>query len=293
MSIKFTKPDISFLQTTSVISNRTAVDKVLNRAQVLYDAMNDNGSSFVSIYHSNYSTIRIEIRNFIPNSSNNETKDTIFIKLTSPINELSRLNVSSAIGFKSTSNIQKSIHSFKEYVNQQLFGSLNNLSMDVYDFAISSKIEFNTKEDRIAFTRGITSIVERDESVFKSIDPFYPGIIKATPIGYIMIHYYSHSFCYTMDAFHNPKNHAYCGYYFSKFCIRKIDDTSVNFEIYLTPSESRHSTHPLNLNDFNIRELQMYASSIIKDIFTDSVFYNEIPHLKEYIDQLEYHPSYK
>ena len=293
MSIKFTKPDISFLQTTLVISNRTAVDKVLNRAQVFYDAMNDNGSSFVSIYHSNYSTIRIEIRNFIPNSSNNETKDTIFIKLTSPINELSRLNVSSAIGFKSTSDIQKSIHSFKEYVNQQLFGSLNNLSMDVYDFTIRSKIEFNTKEDRIAFTRGITSIVERDESVFKSIDPFYPGIIKAKTIGYIMIHYYSHSFCYTMDAFHNPKNHAYCGYYFSKFCIRKIDDTSVNFEIYLTPSESRHSTHPLNLNDFNIRELQMYASSIIKDIFTDSVFYNEIPHLKEYIDQLEYHPRYK
>ena len=292
MSIKFTKPDISFLQTTLVISNRTAVDKVLNRAQVLYDAMNDDGSSFVSIYRSNYSTIRIEIRNFIPNSSNNE-KDTIFIKLTSPINELSRLNVSSAIGFKSTSNIQKSIHSFKEYVNQQLFGSLNNLSMDVYDFAISSKIEFSTKEDRIAFTRGITSIVERDESVFKSIDPFYPGIIKAKTIGYIMIHYYSHSFCYTMDAFHNPKNHAYCGYYFSKFCIRKIDDTSVNFEIYLTPSESRHSTHPLNLNDFNIQELQMYASSIIKDIFTDSVFYNEIPHLKEYIDQLEYHPRYK
>ena len=165
--------------------------------------------------------------------------------------------------------------------------------MDVYDFAISSKIEFNTKEDRIAFTRGITSIVERDESVFKSIDPFYPGIIKAKTIGYIMIHYYSHSFCYTMDAFHHPKNHAYCGYYFSEFCIRKIDDTSINFEIYLTPSESRHSTHPLNLNDFNIRELQMYASSIIKDIFTDSVFYNEIPHLKEYIDQLEYHPRYK
>lgn len=254
--------------------------------------MNDNGSSFISIYRSNYSTIRIEIRNFIPNSSNNE-KDTIFIKLTSPIAELSRLNVSSAIGFKSTSNIQKSIHSFKEYVNQQLFGSLNNLSMDVYDFAISSKIEFNTKEDRIAFTRGITSIVERDESVLKKIDPFYPGIIKAKTIGYIMIHHYNHSFCYTMDAFHHPKNHAYCGYYFSKFCIRRIDDTSVNFEIYLTPSESRHSTHPLNLNDFNTQELQMYASSIIKDIFTDSVFYNEIPHLKEYIDQLEYHPRYK
>ena len=106
MSIRFTKPDISFLQTTSVISNRTAVDKVLNRAQVLYDAMNDNGTSFVSIYRSNYSTIRIEIRNFIPNSSKNETRDTIFIKLTSPIAELSRLNVSSAIGFKSTSDIQ-------------------------------------------------------------------------------------------------------------------------------------------------------------------------------------------
>ena len=292
MSIKFTKPDVSFLQTTSVISNRTAVDKVLNRAQVLYDAMNDDGTSFVSIYRSNYSTIRIEIRNFIPNSSKNE-KDTIFIKLTSPIAELSRLNVSSAIGFKSTSNIQESIHSFKEYVNQQLFGSLNNLSMDVYDFAISSKIEFNTKEDRIAFTREITSIVERDESVLKKIDPFHPGIIKAKTIGYIMIHHYNHSFCYIMDAFHHPENHAVCGYYFSKFCIRRIDDTSVNFEIYLTPSESRHSTHPLNLNDFNIRELQMYASSIIKDIFTDSVFYNEIPHLKEYIDQLEYHPRYK
>ena len=292
MSIRFTKPDISFLQTTSVISNRTAVDKVLNRAQVLYDAMNDNGTSFVSIYRSNYSTIRIEIRNFIPNSSKNE-KDTIFIKLTSPINELSRLNVTSAIGFKSTSTIQESIHSLKEYVNQQLFGSLNNLSMDVYDFAISSKIEFNTKEDRIAFTRGITSIVERDESVFKSIDPFYPGIIKAKTIGYIMIHRYNHSFCYIMDAFHHPENHAFCGYYFSKFCIRRIDDTSVNFEIYLTPSESRHSIQPLNLNDFNIQELQMYASSIIKDIFTDSVFYNEIPHLKEYIDQLEYHPRYK
>ena len=292
MSIKFTKPDVSFLQTTSVISNRIAVDKVLNRAQVSYDAMNDNGTSFVSIYRSNYSTIRIEIRNFIPNSSKNE-KDTIFIKLTSPINELSRLNVTSAIGFKSASNIQESIHSFKEYVNQQLFGSLNNFSMDVYDFAVSSKIEFNTKEDRIAFTRGITSIVERDESVFKSIDPFYPGIIKAKTIGYIMIHHYNHSFCYSIDAFRHPKNHAYCGYYFSKFCIRKIDNTSINFEIYLTPSESRHSDHPLNLNDFNIQELQMYASSIIKDIFTDSVFYNEIPHLKEYIDQLEYHPRYK
>ena len=292
MSIKFTKPDIGFLQTTSVISNRTAVDKVLNRAQVSYDAMNDNGTSFVSIYRSNYSTIRIEIRNFIPNSSKNE-KDTIFIKLTSPIAELSRLNVSSAIGFKSTSNIQESIHSFKEYINQQLFGSLNNLSMDIYDFAISSKIEFNTKEDRIAFTRGITSIVERDESVFKKIDPLYPGIIKAKTIGYIMIHRYNHSFCYIMDAFHHPENHAFCGYYFSKFCIRRIDDTSVNFEIYLTPSESRHSIQPLNLNDFNIQELQMYASSIIKDIFTDSVFYNEIPHLKEYIDQLEYHPRYK
>lgn len=166
MSIKFTKPDIGFLQTTSVISNRTAVDKILNRAQVLYDTMNDDSNSFVSIYHSNYSTIRIEIRNFIPNSSNNE-KDTIFIKLTNPIAELSRLNVSSAIGFKSTSNIQESIHSFEEYVNQQLFGSLNNLSMDVHDFAISSKIEFNTKEDRIAFTRGITSIAERDESFLK------------------------------------------------------------------------------------------------------------------------------
>lgn len=292
MSIKFTKPDVSFLQTTSVISNRTAVDKVLNRAQVLHDAMNDDGTSFVSIYRSNYSTIRIEIRNFIPNSSNNE-KDTIFIKLTSPIAELSRLNVSSAIGFKSTSNIQESIHSFKEYVNQQLFGSLNNLSMDVYDFAISSKIEFNTKEDRIAFTRSITSVAERDESVFKKIDPFYPGIIKAKTIDYIMINHYNHSFCYTMDAFHHPKNHAYRGYYFSKFCIRKIDDTSVNFEVYLTPSESRYPTHPLNLDDFNTQELQMYASSIIKDIFTDSVFYNEIPHLKEYIDQLEYNPRYK
>lgn len=293
MSIRFTKPDIGFLQTTSVISNRIAVAKVLNRAQVLYDTMNDDSISFVSIYHSNYSTIRIEIRNFIPNSNKNETTDTIFIKLTNPIAELSRLNVSSAIGFKSTSDIQESIHSFEEYVNQQLFGSLNNLPMDVYDFAISSKIEFNTKEDRIAFTRGITSIVERDESVFKSIDPFYPGIIKAKTIGYIMIHYYSHSFCYTMDAFQHPKNHAYCGYYFSKFCIRRIDDTSVNCEIYLTPSESRHCIQPLNLNDFNIQELQMYASSIIKDIFIDSVFYKEIQHLKEYIDQLEYHPSYK
>lgn len=293
MSIKFTKPDIGFLQTTSVISNRTAVDKVLNRAQVLYDAMNDNGTSFVSIYRSNYSTIRIEIRNFIPNSSNNETKDTIFIKLTSPIAELSRLIVSSAIGFKSASIKQKSLHLFKEYVNQQLFGSLNNLSMDVYDFAISSKIEFDTKEDRIAFTRGITSIVERDESVFKSIDPFHPGIIEAKTIGYIMIHRYNHSFCYIMDAFHHPENHAYCGYYFSKFCIRKIDDTSINFEIYLTPNKSRHPIHSLNLNDFNIQELQMYASSIIKDIFANSVFYNEISHLKEYIDQLEYHPRYK
>lgn len=292
MSIKFTKPDIGFLQTTSVISNRTAVDKVLNRAQVLYDAMNDNGTSFVSIYRSNYSTIRIEIRNFIPNSSNN-TKDTIFIKITSPINELSRLNVTSAIGFRSTANIQESIQSFKEYVNQQLFGSLNNLSMDVYDFAISSKIEFDTKEDRIAFTRGITSIVERDESVLKKIDPFHPGIIKAKTIGYIMIHRYNHSFCYIVDAFHHPENHAYCGYYFSKFCIRKIDDTSINFEIYLAPNKSSHPIHSLNLNDFNIQELQMYASSIIKDIFADSVFYNEIPHLKEYIDQLEYHPRYK
>ena len=292
MSIKFTKPDIGFIQTTSIISNRTAVDKVLNRAQVLYDAMNDDSNSFVSIYHSNYSTIRVEIRNFFPNSSKNE-KDTIFIKLTSPINELSRLNVSSAIGFKSTSNIEESIHSFKEYVNQQLFGSLNNLSMNVYDFAISSKIEFNTKEDRIAFTRGITSVVEHDESVFRKIDPFYPGIIKAKTIGYIMINHYDHSFCHNIDAFRHPENHTYRGYYFSKFCIRKIDDTSVNFEVYLTPSESRYPTHPLNLDDFNTQELQMYASSIIKDIFTDSVFYNEIPHLKEYIDQLEYNPRYK
>lgn len=292
MSIKFTKPDIGFLQTTSVISNRTAVDKVLNRAQVLYDAMNDNGTSFVSIYRSNYSTIRIEIRNFIPNSSNN-TKDTIFIKITSPINELPRLNVTSAIGFRSTANIQESIQSFKEYVNQQLFGSLNNLSMDVYDFAISSKIEFDTKEDRIAFTRGITSIVERDESVLKKIDPFHSGIIEAKTIGYIMIRHYSHSFCHNMDAFHHPKNHVYCGYYFSKFCIRRIDDTSVNFEIYLTPSESRHSIQPLSLKDFNVQELQMNAASIIKDIFTDSVFYKEIPNLKEYINQLEYQPSYK
>ena len=292
MSIKFTKPDIGFIQTTSIISNRTAVDKVLNRAQVLYDAMNDDSNSFVSIYHSNYSSIRIEIRNFFPNSTKNE-RDTIFVKLTSPIHELSRLNVSSAIGFGSTSNIQESIHSFKEYVNQQLFGSLNNLTMDVYDFALNSKIEFDTKEDRIAFTRVITSTVERDESVFKKIDPFYPGIIKAKTIGYIMINHYNHSFCYNIDAFHHPKNHAYRGYYFSKFCIRRMDDTSINFEIYLTPSESRHSDHPLNLNDFNIQELQMYASSIIKDIFTDSVFYNEIPHLKEYIDQLEYNPRYK
>lgn len=108
-----------------------------------------------------------------------------------------------------------------------------------------------------------------------------------------MIRHYSHSFCHNMDAFHHPKNHVYCGYYFSKFCIRRIDDTSVNFEIYLTPSESRHSIQPLSLKDFNVQELQMNAASIIKDIFTDSVFYKEIPNLKEYINQLEYQPSYK
>lgn len=292
MSIKFTKPDIGFLQTTSIISDKTAVAKVMNRMQVLSDALDENNIDFVSIYHDGFFTRRIELRNYIPNSNKNDTKDIIFIKLTSPINNLSRINVTSAIGFKSTSDRQKSIHSFKEYVNQQLFGALNNLPMDVYDFAISSKIEFDTKEDRIAFTRDITSIAERDESFLAKVNPSHPGIIRSKTIHYIMIHYYSHSFCYSMEAFRYPKNHVYRGYQFSKFCIRKIDDTSINFEIYLTPNESRHVIQPLNVKDFNVQELQRNASSIVKDIFTDSVFYNEIPNLKEYIDQLEYHPRY-
>lgn len=292
MSIKFTKPDIGLLQTTSIISNKTAVAKIMNRIQVLSDTMDENSVTFVGIRHDGYFTRRIEIRNYFPNSSKNDTKDIIFIKLTSPINNLSRINVTSAIGFKSTSNRQKSIRSFEEYVNQQLFGSLNNLPMDVYDFAISSKIEFNTKEDRIAFTRNITSIAERDESFLKEIDPSNPGIISSKTINYIMIDYYSHSFCHIMDTFHHPMNHVYSGYRFSKFCIRRIDDTSINFEIYLFPNGSRHVIQSLNLKDFNVKELQMYASSIVKDIFTDSVFYKEIPNLKEYIDQLEYHPSH-
>lgn len=292
MSIKFTKPDIGLLQTTSIISDKTAVAKVMNRMQVLSDAMDENGIAFVGICNETYFTKRIEIRNYIPNSSKNDNKDTIFIKLTSPINNLSRINVTSAIGFEPTSDRQKSIHLFEEYVNQQLFGALNNLPMDVYDFAISSKLEFDTKEDRIAFTRDITSITERDESFSAKVNPSHPGIIHAKTIHYIMIRYYSHSFCYSMEAFHYPKNHVYYGYQFSKFCIRRIDDTSINFEIYLTPNESRHVIQPLNVKDFNVQELQMNASSIVKDIFTDSVFYNEIPNLKEYIDQLEYHPRY-
>lgn len=305
MSIKFTKPDIGLLQTTSIISDKTAVAKVMNRIQVLSDAMDENNVAFASdvmeensiafvgIYNETYFTRRIEIRNYIPNSSKSVNKDTIFIKLTSPIAKLTRINVTSAIGFKTTSDRQKSIHSFEEYVNQQLFGALNNLPMDVYDFALSSKMEFDTKEDRLAFTRDITSIAERDESFFKEIDPLYPGVISAKTIHYIMIRYYSRSLHHNIDAFHNPINHVYCGYQFSKFCIRRIDDTSINFEIYLTPNESRHFIQPLNVKDFNVQELQMNASSIVKDIFTDSVFYEEIPEFKEYIDQLEYHPNYK
>lgn len=286
MSIKFTKPDIEFLQTTFIVSNKTAIAKIMNRIQVLSDAMDENNNAFVGIYNESCFSRRIEIRNFIPNSSKNDSKDTIFIKLTSPIGKSTRINVTSAIGFKSTSDRQKSIHSFEEYVNQQLFGALNNLPMDVYDFTISSKLEFDTKEDRIAFTRNITSIAERDESFLKEIDPLYPGVISAKTINYIMIRYCDHLFCHNIDAFLHPKNHVYCGYQFSKFCIRRIDDTSVNFEIYLSPIA------PLDLKDFNVQEIQMNASSIVKDIFTDSVFYNEIPYLKEYIDQLEYHPSY-
>lgn len=302
MSIKFTKPDIGLLQTTSIISDKTAVAKVMNRMQVLSDAMDENNIdfasdvmsenniAFVGLYNESYFTRRIEIRNYIPSSNKSDNKDTIFIKIITPINDLSRIKVTSAIGFKPTSDRQKSIHSFEEYVNQQLFGALNNLPMDVYDFAISSKLEFDTKEDRLAFTRDITSIAMRDESFLEKVIPSHPGIISSKTIHYIMIHYYSHSFCYSMEAFRYPKNHVYRGYQFSKFCIRKIDDTSVNFEIYLTPNEPRHYIQPLSLKDFNVQELQMNASSIVKDIFTDSVFYNEIPYLKEYIDQLEYHP---
>lgn len=302
MSIKFTKPDIGLLQTTSTISDKTAVAKVMNRMQVLSnamdennidfasDVMSENNIAFVGLYNESYFTRRIEIRNYIPSSSKSNNKDTIFIKIITPINDLARIKVTSAIGFKPTSDRQKSIHSFEEYVNQQLFGSLNNLPMDVYDFAISSKIEFDTKEDRLAFTRDITSIAVRDESFLEKLNPSHPRIISAKTIHYTMIHYYSHSFCYSMEAFRYPKNHVYRGYQFSKFCIRRIDDTSINFEIHLTPNEPRHYIQPLDLKDFNVQELQMNAASIVKDIFTDSVFYNEIPYLKDYIDQLEYHP---
>lgn len=140
MSIKFTKPDIGLLQTISIISDKAAVAKVMNRMQVLSDATDENNVDFVSIYNGGYFTRRIEIRNYIPSSSKSNNKDTIFIKIITPINDLSRIKVTSAIGFKPTSDRQKSIHSFEEYVNQQLFGALNNLPMDVYDFAISSKI---------------------------------------------------------------------------------------------------------------------------------------------------------